>query len=159
MENFPSNFPYNTSSADHRPPHLSLNNMNYSIDDHHHNHHIYSHSNYIEFRGDDRINKGYMGLVIAKDGLAVNQSSSSTSTSPKANDRQVSPNSSMVSSKSNGVKMGKIIKKDKKKMMKKHRYAFQTRSQVDILDDGYRWRKYGQKAVKNNNFPRYLKYK
>ncbi|XP_021723068.1 probable WRKY transcription factor 12 [Chenopodium quinoa] len=40
------------------------------------------------------------------------------------------------------------------KKAKKHRYAFQTRSQVDILDDGYRWRKYGQKAVKNNKFPR-----
>ncbi|CAH8358988.1 unnamed protein product [Eruca vesicaria subsp. sativa] len=34
------------------------------------------------------------------------------------------------------------------------RFAFQTRSQVDILDDGYRWRKYGQKAVTNNPFPR-----
>ncbi|KAL3526192.1 hypothetical protein ACH5RR_014564 [Cinchona calisaya] len=34
------------------------------------------------------------------------------------------------------------------------RFAFQTRSQVDILDDGYRWRKYGQKSVKNNKFPR-----
>ncbi|CAH8270934.1 unnamed protein product [Arabidopsis lyrata] len=41
-----------------------------------------------------------------------------------------------------------------KKKGKKQRYAFQTRSQVDILDDGYRWRKYGQKAVKNNKFPR-----
>ncbi|MBA0685936.1 hypothetical protein Goari_013573, partial [Gossypium aridum] len=26
------------------------------------------------------------------------------------------------------------------------RFAFQTRSEDDILDDGYRWRKYGQKA-------------
>ncbi|KAK3418784.1 hypothetical protein EUGRSUZ_H03349 [Eucalyptus grandis] len=41
-----------------------------------------------------------------------------------------------------------------KKKPRKPRYAFQTRSQVDILDDGYRWRKYGQKAVKNNRFPR-----
>ncbi|KAI3407985.1 WRKY domain-containing protein [Psidium guajava] len=41
-----------------------------------------------------------------------------------------------------------------KKKMRKPKYAFQTRSQVDILDDGYRWRKYGQKAVKNNRFPR-----
>ncbi|MBA0791572.1 hypothetical protein Gohar_016146, partial [Gossypium harknessii] len=39
------------------------------------------------------------------------------------------------------------------KKIRKPRYAFQTRSQVDILDDGYRWRKYGQKAVKNNKFP------
>ncbi|KAL4324987.1 hypothetical protein GQ457_11G029010 [Hibiscus cannabinus] len=45
-------------------------------------------------------------------------------------------------------------KGDKKGAMKKHKYAFQTRSQVDILDDGYRWRKYGQKTVKNSKFPR-----
>ncbi|GFP98500.1 probable WRKY transcription factor 48 [Phtheirospermum japonicum] len=29
-----------------------------------------------------------------------------------------------------------------------------TKSDVDHLDDGYRWRKYGQKAVKNSPFPR-----
>ncbi|KAL5791523.1 hypothetical protein ACOSP7_000117 [Xanthoceras sorbifolium] len=45
-------------------------------------------------------------------------------------------------------------KKGGKKEIKKHRYAFQTKSQVDILDDGYRWRKYGQKTVKNSKFPR-----
>ncbi|KAF5735831.1 WRKY transcription factor 75 [Tripterygium wilfordii] len=45
-------------------------------------------------------------------------------------------------------------KKGETKKIRKPRYAFQTRSQVDILDDGYRWRKYGQKAVKNNKFPR-----
>nr|AFX83944.1 WRKY super family protein [Hevea brasiliensis]AMP82323.1 WRKY75 [Hevea brasiliensis] len=45
-------------------------------------------------------------------------------------------------------------KKGSEKKIRKPRYAFQTRSQVDILDDGYRWRKYGQKAVKNNKFPR-----
>ncbi|CAO2826965.1 unnamed protein product [Amaranthus hypochondriacus] len=49
----------------------------------------------------------------------------------------------------------KEIKKDnKEKKIKRHKYAFHTRTQVDILDDGYRWRKYGQKAVKNNKFPR-----
>lgn len=35
------------------------------------------------------------------------------------------------------------------------RFAFQTRSADDILDDGYRWRKYGQKAVKNSLYPRW----
>ncbi|XP_050235789.1 probable WRKY transcription factor 43 [Mercurialis annua] len=43
------------------------------------------------------------------------------------------------------------------RMMKRSsrpRFAFQTRSADDILDDGYRWRKYGQKAVKNTSFPR-----
>ncbi|KAF7801282.1 dicarboxylate transporter 1, chloroplastic-like [Senna tora] len=29
-----------------------------------------------------------------------------------------------------------------------------TRSADDVLDDGYRWRKYGQKAVKNSIYPR-----
>ncbi|PKI60327.1 hypothetical protein CRG98_019263 [Punica granatum] len=47
---------------------------------------------------------------------------------------------------------GKKLKGGKK--VRRPRFAFQTRSQVDILDDGYRWRKYGQKAVKNNKFPR-----
>jgi hypothetical protein len=30
-----------------------------------------------------------------------------------------------------------------------------TKSEVDHLEDGYRWRKYGQKAVKNSSYPRY----
>lgn len=50
---------------------------------------------------------------------------------------------------------GKISIKKSEKKIKKPKCAFQTRSQVDILDDGYRWRKYGQKAVKNNKFPRF----
>jgi hypothetical protein len=54
--------------------------------------------------------------------------------------------------------IGGVVGKKKKgeKKERRPRYAFQTRSQVDILDDGYRWRKYGQKAVKNNNFPRFV---
>ncbi|KAJ0253066.1 WRKY transcription factor 48 [Hirschfeldia incana] len=47
--------------------------------------------------------------------------------------------------------------KTKKKNQKKARgarVAFLTRSDVDNLDDGYRWRKYGQKAVKNSPYPR-----
>ena len=32
----------------------------------------------------------------------------------------------------------------------------QTTSEVDILDDGYRWRKYGQKVVKGNPDPRFF---
>ncbi|KAL5717484.1 putative WRKY transcription factor 75 [Ranunculus cassubicifolius] len=44
--------------------------------------------------------------------------------------------------------------KPEKKKARTPRYAFETRSLVDILDDGYRWRKYGQKSVKNNIHPR-----
>ena len=49
--------------------------------------------------------------------------------------------------------------KPKKKGEKKERqprFAFMTKSEVDHLEDGYRWRKYGQKAVKNSPYPRYF---
>jgi len=46
-------------------------------------------------------------------------------------------------------------KKGGKEIMK-HKYVFQTRSQIDILDDGFRWRKYGEKMVKDNKFPRFV---
>lgn len=35
------------------------------------------------------------------------------------------------------------------------RVAFKTKSEIEILDDGYRWRKYGKKMVKNSPNPRY----
>lgn len=35
------------------------------------------------------------------------------------------------------------------------RVVVQIESELDILDDGYRWRKYGQKVVKGNPNPRY----
>ena len=60
---------------------------------------------------------------------------------------------------SNNIEIsGNSGKKKAEKKVRKPRYAFQTRSQVDILDDGYRWRKYGQKAVKNNKFPRLVQF-
>lgn len=31
-----------------------------------------------------------------------------------------------------------------------------TSSEVDFVDDGYRWRKYGQKLVRGNTNPRYI---
>ncbi|KAJ8534393.1 hypothetical protein K7X08_016121 [Anisodus acutangulus] len=40
------------------------------------------------------------------------------------------------------------------KATRKPRVVVQTTSEVDILDDGYRWRKYGQKVVKGNSNPR-----
>lgn len=45
-------------------------------------------------------------------------------------------------------------KKRSQKGQKEPRFAFMTKSEVDQLEDGYRWRKYGQKAVKNSPFPR-----
>ncbi|CAK9171932.1 unnamed protein product [Ilex paraguariensis] len=97
---------------------------------------VNSHS-YNEFQGNK--SDGFLALMT---NLGAPQSSD-------AND--VSQSRSLVGAESHEVKSGK--KKGEKKI-RKPRYAFQTRSQVDILDDGYRWRKYGQKAVKNNKFPR-----
>ena len=34
------------------------------------------------------------------------------------------------------------------------RFAFVTKSETDHLEDGYRWRKYGQKALKSSPYPR-----
>jgi hypothetical protein len=52
-------------------------------------------------------------------------------------------------------------RKDKKveavpvsRTIREPRVVVQTTSDVDILDDGYRWRKYGQKVVKGNPHPR-----
>lgn len=45
-------------------------------------------------------------------------------------------------------------KKTTEKKPRQPRFAFMTKSEVDHLEDGYRWRKYGQKAVKNSPFPR-----
>ncbi|CAM8940991.1 hypothetical protein QQ045_013495 [Rhodiola kirilowii] len=38
--------------------------------------------------------------------------------------------------------------------LKPQRVAFKTKSKLDVLDDGYRWRKYGKKPVKNSPNPR-----
>lgn len=42
------------------------------------------------------------------------------------------------------------------KPIREPRVVVQTLSEVDILDDGYRWRKYGQKVVRGNPNPRYI---
>ncbi|WCJ36288.1 WRKY DNA-binding protein 75 [Euphorbia peplus] len=78
--------------------------------------------------------------------LSSPSSSSEMPNSSMSHDHLVNPETIRGSSS------GSEMKKNGKE--KKHRYAFQTRSQVDILDDGYRWRKYGQKTVKDSIFPR-----
>ncbi|CAF1880529.1 BnaC02g01720D [Brassica napus] len=43
---------------------------------------------------------------------------------------------------------------ERQEAVKEPRVVVQTTSEIDILDDGYRWRKYGQKVVKGNPNPR-----
>ncbi|KAK2980112.1 hypothetical protein RJ640_019535 [Escallonia rubra] len=42
----------------------------------------------------------------------------------------------------------------REKKESKDRVAFKTKSEVEILDDGFKWRKYGKKKVKNSPNPR-----
>lgn len=49
---------------------------------------------------------------------------------------------------------GEMGKMKVRRKMREPRFCFQTRSDVDVLDDGYKWRKYGQKVVKNSLHPR-----
>ncbi|CAH8319450.1 unnamed protein product [Eruca vesicaria subsp. sativa] len=48
----------------------------------------------------------------------------------------------------------KSTKSSEQTKMREPRVSFITKSQVNNLDDGYKWRKYGQKPVRNSPFPR-----
>ncbi|KAG5521797.1 hypothetical protein RHGRI_034128 [Rhododendron griersonianum] len=128
MENYPAIFFPCSSSSTSSASHLA-------------NSHAYA-----DFQSEKT--NGYGGLMTTNMGVPSNLEVNNNNN----NNSHLAPlGKSFVGNENHEVKSGK--KKGEKKI-RKPRYAFQTRSQVDILDDGYRWRKYGQKAVKNNKFPR-----
>ncbi|XP_047968936.1 probable WRKY transcription factor 75 [Salvia hispanica] len=133
MDNFASMS--SSSSSLSQNSHLSIFNMMMTSQphDHHHNH---QNQNQV-FQHHDQ-NNGYSGFITS---MEENQN---------INGDAAGEGSGSLAAE-NDAKEGK---KKVEKKSRKPRFAFQTRSQVDILDDGYRWRKYGQKAVKNNRFPR-----
>lgn len=53
-----------------------------------------------------------------------------------------------------GVSTIKLKKIKARRKVREPRFCFKTLSDVDVLDDGYKWRKYGQKVVKNTQHPR-----
>ncbi|KAJ8769585.1 hypothetical protein K2173_005188 [Erythroxylum novogranatense] len=53
-----------------------------------------------------------------------------------------------------GVSAMKMKKMKSRRKVREPRFCFKTMSDVDVLDDGYKWRKYGQKVVKNTQHPR-----
>jgi hypothetical protein len=56
-----------------------------------------------------------------------------------------------------GISSMKMKKMKGRKKVREPRFCFKTLStDVDVLDDGYKWRKYGQKVVKNTQHPRYI---
>ncbi|KAM7523650.1 hypothetical protein LguiA_013552 [Lonicera macranthoides] len=50
------------------------------------------------------------------------------------------------------IKCGNGVKKNKADLG--FRVAFRTKSDLEVMDDGFKWRKYGKKMVKNNLNPR-----
>ncbi|XP_057426767.1 WRKY transcription factor 23-like [Lotus japonicus] len=87
---------------------------------------------------------------------ATPNSSSISSTSSEAviNDEQNKTVDQTEDDEHNKTKKQLKAKKTNQKRQREPRFAFMTKSEVDHLEDGYRWRKYGQKAVKNSPFPR-----
>ncbi|KAK7318517.1 hypothetical protein RJT34_03220 [Clitoria ternatea] len=53
-----------------------------------------------------------------------------------------------------GISAIKMKKIKGRRKVREPRFCFKTMSDVDVLDDGYKWRKYGQKVVKNTQHPR-----
>lgn len=88
------------------------------------------------------------------------ETASASASSYRSNNQSISssssedlPEKSTVSNEKPPETPSKSKKKGEKRI-RQPRFAFMTKSEVDHLEDGYRWRKYGQKAVKNSPFPR-----
>ncbi|KAK1558589.1 hypothetical protein Q3G72_004255 [Acer saccharum] len=81
-----------------------------------------------------------------------NSSSISSASSEAVNDEQVKVEEQEEDQQK--TKKQLKAKKTNQKRQREPRFAFMTKSEVDHLEDGYRWRKYGQKAVKDSPFPR-----
>ncbi|KAK1415863.1 hypothetical protein QVD17_31651 [Tagetes erecta] len=137
MDNFAPHVYPSTTSPTAVSSHLSLNLMPDNYTNHHH-HQLDEH---------DPINLGLLEKNNSSDEVGLDH------VSPTSSDQLCNSEGNNDLNSASGS-TGKIHIKKGDKKIKKPKCAFQTRSQVDILDDGYRWRKYGQKAVKNNKFPR-----
>ncbi|KAG5058373.1 hypothetical protein JHK82_013344 [Glycine max] len=53
-----------------------------------------------------------------------------------------------------GISATKMKKIKARRKVREPRFCFKTMSDMDVLDDGYKWRKYGQKVVKSTHHPR-----
>ncbi|KAG8365860.1 hypothetical protein BUALT_Bualt17G0015800 [Buddleja alternifolia] len=126
MDNYSTILFQSSSSAPQNSDSFRLNTMN-------------SHAQNHEFFQDHEPGNGYIGLITSMENNI-----------PKNSTTAVEGNNPVIETENEA----KSAKRKRETKSKKPKFAFQTRSQVDILDDGYRWRKYGQKAVKNNKFPR-----
>ncbi|XVF58512.1 hypothetical protein PTKIN_Ptkin07bG0071900 [Pterospermum kingtungense] len=113
---------------------------------------------------DDSSNSKKMGTadnISVGNTISENPSTPNSSVSSSSNEGAAGEDSSK-SKKEKQPKAGedgddkskKVNKPKKEKRQRQPRFAFLTKSEIDHLEDGYRWRKYGQKAVKNSPYPR-----
>ncbi|CAN6196644.1 unnamed protein product [Urochloa humidicola] len=88
--------------------------------------------------------------------VSVDGGASSSSTDEQEDAADGKPAAAMEAASKASPAPGKTSGKagQSKKRARQPRFAFMTKSDIDHLEDGYRWRKYGQKAVKNSPFPR-----
>ncbi|KAG8480976.1 hypothetical protein CXB51_025682 [Gossypium anomalum] len=119
---------------------------------HHHHHHHHQISQPLNTTTTTTTNSTAMGFTTHNNNQVVNTED------PKAvNDENNCP--SKANDGNNSWWRSSASEKSKLKVRRKlrePRFCFQTRSDVDVLDDGYKWRKYGQKVVKNSLHPRLL---
>ncbi|XP_020538269.1 WRKY transcription factor 71 isoform X2 [Jatropha curcas] len=110
--------------------------------------------------------QGYSTKIDAAAATKIENPSTDSSISCPSNDLAAQQHSQKVKKEKqpptghgNGNdKSNKEVSKPKKKekQQREQRFAFLTKSENDHLEDGYRWRKYGQKAVKNSPYPRFI---
>lgn len=87
---------------------------------------------------------------------ALNSKRSAAGGEHHDNNRNNSSPSNGTSNSINCLSVGALRMKKMKarRKVREPRFCFKTMSEVDVLDDGYKWRKYGQKVVKNTQHPR-----
>ncbi|KAL1205107.1 WRKY transcription factor 71 [Cardamine amara subsp. amara] len=105
-----------------------------------------------------------VGQIVSNPYLNLNKNSPVVSSSSNEAETKENPDDTNNGMEGNerdqhgvGESSKQLTKHGKKKGEKKERearVAFMTKSEIDHLEDGYRWRKYGQKAVKNSLYPR-----
>ncbi|GFZ10889.1 WRKY DNA-binding protein 57 [Actinidia rufa] len=93
------------------------------------------------------------GATAVGSGTGGDASASNPSVSSSSSEDQPEKSTASGGNKPPAETASKVRKKGQKRI-RQPRFAFMTKSEVDHLEDGYRWRKYGQKAVKNSPFPR-----
>ncbi|XP_076889840.1 uncharacterized protein LOC143540744 [Bidens hawaiensis] len=95
-----------------------------------------------------------IGSVEIAGDLSVSNPLASSSSSDDRPESSAVSGEAGSSGKTRSSETGGKIKKKGPKRIRQQRVAFVTKSEIDHLEDGYKWRKYGQKAVKNSPFPR-----